>query len=745
LGGGQIRRVDDFAADERGAGALSIHADLTTVHSETLAALDDGTVFEGVYLELDSKGTGQLAASHSRFLFSFLTYLLRDLGEADIAALSNGKVYRPTFSWNRPTYDYFLTQEGRIQRNLNRDSYVRRLAESGVTHVEVNGLAAPMGAETGPAGEAYPMFYTYCPALDQFVSSDLNAGLYPEPRLAANLDFLKRNAEYARKYGLVPGLLCFEPRSVPEEFFQRYPMLRGARVDHPFRSFKPRYNMTIAHPLVREHYAQMVQKLIEAVPELGYLSVWSNDSGAGFEHTQSLYVGRNGGAYLIREWNNETQIADAAAENALRFLAALRDAGQEVNPEFRVLTRLESFYGEHDQIWDGLRDGLDAEAGSLVQHGWDMPYAHVAYPDSKSFVAGTIHQQSFDTGEVELATDLEQRSSRAHFYFAAGPNALFAPLTGIPYPTLTHRRLKLLEQNGAKYLAHVGGTNPVEQVPYNINHEILRAFQFDPELDVSETIERIARRWVGALFAEDLMNAWSECGKAILAYPHVTPLYSTYGFVWYRLWVRPLVPNIEAIPDEDRAYYQNFMCTTPHNPNNVDLSRDVLFQLTTVAECRKALGRFDENVWEPLETAIGILEGKEKAATGALGRPNAIEDTLVRMKALRCWMRTQWSVAAWIVGVCGYLETSDEAERDACRTLLDKMIDEELVNTDRLIKLLDSDVEFLATTDLTETPLMYGQNLKELLAKRKRLMEAHRGDEPYIDPEYIESKAAEGR
>jgi len=742
MGCGEVEVVNGLTAEDRGSSVLRIHSNLATLPNGANVDVRGASSFRGVYLELDADGTGRLAASHSRFLYSFLTHLLRDLADADVASVSGGKFFKATFSWNRPTYDYFLTQEGRIQKNLNRETYVRRLAESGFTHLEVNGLAAPAGFESGPAGEAYPMFYTYCPALDQFVSSDLNKGLYPEAHLEANLDCLKKNADLARKYGLIPGLLCFEPRSVPDEFFDRFPMLRGARVDHPFRSFKPRYNMTIAHPAVREHYAEMVRKLVEAVPELGFLSVWSNDSGAGFEHTQSLYAGRNGGAYLIREWNNEKQVADAAAANALRFLATLRDAGREGNPEFRVCTRLESFYGEHDQMWVGLKDGLDAEATSLVTRGWDIPYSHAAYSDSKAFVGGTVHQQSYDAREAELAAELDARGSRVHLYFAAGPNTLFAPLIGVPYPNLTYSRLKLLEGNGVEYLAHVGGTNPMNQVPYNVNHELLRVFQFDPQLDPDVAIERIARRWVGALFANELVDAWAECEKAILAFPHVTPLYSTYGFVWYRLWVRPLVPNIEAIPEADRAYYQDFMCTTPHNPNNVDLSRDVLFQLTKVDECRKALIRIDENVWKPLDSAIEILEGTRRSAAGTLGDHNAIEETLVRLEALRCWFETQRSVAAWIVGVRGFLESSDGSEKAVCRQLLDEMIGREIDNTDRLIELLDSDVEFLATTDLNETPLMYGQNMKELLAKRKELMLAHRGDDPHIDAAYVERRAS---
>ncbi len=323
-----------------------------------------------VYCHLKKDGAGTLLARPAGLLLPFVTHLLRELGGKDVTEVEKGRAFPATFPWLRSTFDFFLTQEGRIQKGLDRKSYVRRLAEAGFTHVEVNGLSTPMGMETGPPGEAYPMFYTYCPALDQFVESDLGAGLYPREYLSENLAFLKRNARLVLDHGLTPGLLCFEPRNVPEAFFQRYPMLRGARVDHPFRSFKPRYNMTIAHPRVREHYAQMVQRLMEEVPELGYLSIWTNDSGAGFEHTQSLYVGRNGGPYLIREWKNQEEIARAAGENALRFLRTLRDAGRKVNPHFRVLTRMESFYGEHEVIWEGLEDGLEVETSSLATRGW---------------------------------------------------------------------------------------------------------------------------------------------------------------------------------------------------------------------------------------------------------------------------------------------------------------------------------------------------------------------------------------
>ena len=375
-----------------------------------------------IEIQLSPDGSGRLASAGGRMLYAAASWLLDAAGERDLGDLPRGASIAPAFAWNRSCYDIFLTQEARIQHALDPESYVRQLAAWGYTHIEVNALAYPMGLETGPKGEAYPMFYTYCPALDQFVSSSLNRGLYPASYLSANLAVLKRNAALARQYGLVPGLLSFEPRSVPEEFFARYPMLRGPRVDHPFRSFKPRYTMTLAHPRVREHYAEMLTALMHEVPDLGFLDVWSNDSGSGFEHTKSLYVGRNGGPYLIREWKDDEEIARQAGACALRFFGVLKDAARAVNPAFRVITRLESFYGEHDTVWAGLGDGLDVETTSLVARGWEMPYRHPRYPDSSAVNSGSVYQLGFADRERELAAELRDRGAEAHFYFSAGRN-----------------------------------------------------------------------------------------------------------------------------------------------------------------------------------------------------------------------------------------------------------------------------------------------------------------------------------
>ncbi|MBU0520606.1 hypothetical protein KJ564_16875 [bacterium] len=736
-----VKLVNKYPEHEAGCFDVYIGPPETTV-SESDYAIHKERLSRAILFSLQADGCGTLYLTHACYFYAFMRHILDDLTDDHIDRYQKTQMIQPAFFWNRATYDYFLTQAGRIQKGLSRETYIRELARQGFTHIEVNGLAYPMSLETGPEGETYPMFYTHCPALDQFVSSELNRGLYPDYYLSANLVYLKENARLAAKYGLTPGLLCFEPRSVPERFFDKYPMLRGARVDHPFRSFKPRYNMTIAHPLVRDHYAEMTQKLLDEVPELGFISIWTNDSGAGFEHTKSLYVGRNGGPYLIREWKDDAEIARVAGENALLFLKTLRDAGKKINPEFRVMTRLESFYGEHDVIWEGLGEDLDVEAASLISRGWDIPYNHPKYPDSKSINAGSVYQNYPEEGEKVKQTEIHERGSLAHFYFTAGPHIMFEPLLGVPYPNLTFQRLKLLHGQGIDCLSNTGGTCPPELVPYNINHEITRLFQFNPQMDGDEALRSITQRWAGK-FCQDLMKAWRLTEEAILAFPNVSPLYSTHGFTWYRLWVRPFVPNLEAISEEERRYYEDFMCTTPHNPNNVDLSRDVLFQLTTPEKSRLDVERMDQHVWEPIDQAIELLGEKLEEAEKASGENNVIEDQFIRLKALRCWLMTQRNVAAWIAGVYGYMDGGRIKIKQKWREFLQDMMKKEIANTDELLSLLETGIEFMAMTEQGETPLIHGTNFRYNLEKRIALMELHFDDEPFIDHDYMLRKSAD--
>ncbi len=683
------------------------------------------------FVRVNGKGEGELVASHPALLFAYTLRLLEEWGPLPLAGFESGRYFTAAFRWHRPLFDYPLTQTWRTARAFDAAAHIRELARAGYTHLEVNGLAMPVPFEDPVEGEYYSQFYSYCPALDQFVSSELNRGLYPVEYLTANLNLLVRYANLGRKYGLEPGLLCFEPRSVPEKFFQKYPTLRGARVDHPFRSRRPRFTMTIAHPLVQAHYRELMQKLMQAVPDLSYLSIWSNDSGSGFEYTSSLYVGRNGGPYLIREWRTHEQIAEVAGKNVVRFMKVLRAAAAEINPEFRVSLRLEPFKVEHDVIMAQLEDHLDIEVPSLLVRGYDLPYHHEKYPDVMG-IAGSVHHLHLEAQEKQLIAEHKKRGIASHLIYSHGNGYNFEPLLGIPYPAMIWQKLQEMRKSGVEYAANLGGFTPASLAPFHINQEVFRAFMLDPNARLEEVLQYQAQQWAGGA-ADQLVELWRQCDDTLQHLP-ILPLFSNFGFVWLRLWVRPIIPDLLAIPEADRRYYEQFMVSTNNNTNLVDLGKDVLFDLVTQESGQKFVQRVDEHVWPRLQKLVA--RAQQLADDPQLSEParQVFVDQRDRLRGLRCWVGVLRSLAAWVAGVHGYLAAKENAQKQTWRAYLDDMMARDLQNTKDLLDLWEtSKVHFMVVSQTGETSFIYGENLGELLRRKIALVEQYRHVEPRID------------
>lgn len=688
------------------------------------------------FIRFDPGGGGELIVSHPALLYGYTRKLVEDWIGRDAAGFLQGKYFQTAFRWHRPLYDYLLTQTWRTARNFDPEAHIRELARAGYTHLEVNGLAMPVPLEQAVPGEFYSQFYAYCLALDQYVSSALNEGIYPREYLSANLALLRRYAAIGRKYGLEPGILCFEPRSVPERLLQKFPTLRGARVDHPFRSRQPRYNLTIAHPAVQAHYREMMQKLLRAVPDLAYMSIWSNDSGAGFEYTSSLYVGRNGGPYLIREWRTHEQIAEVAGKNIVHFMQILHDAAAEINPTFRVTLRLEPFKVEHDVIMQHLQPGLDIEVPSLLVRGYDLPYHHDKYEDVTG-VAGSVQHLQLEPEEHDYLEALKQIGLEAHLIYTHGNGYNFEPLLGIPFPCMLWQKLQAMRARGVQFAANLGGHTPAHLAPYHINQEIFRAFMLDAESQVDEIIRQKAVEWAGEAAADPLIELWQKAEEAIRWLPPL-PLYSHFGFVWLRTWVRPIVPDLHAIPREERRYYEDFMVSSANNTNLVDLGRDVLFDLVTPAYGEKYVARVDANVFGRLDGAIALADRAAQREDFTEQAKSVFADQRDRLQALRCWIGSQRSVAAWVVGVHGYLNAANAPEKSKWRQYLEEMMAQEIAFTRDLLKLWQtSRVHFMVVSGSGETSYMYGENFGELLQRKIELMQKYRHVEPRIDADII--------
>lgn len=557
--------------------------------------------------------------------------------------------------------------------------------------------------ESGPPGDVYSWFYDYSPDLDQFVSSTLLEGSYPKDYLQANLEFLKSNAALAVKLGLIPGLHLNSPRSMPEEFWAKHPFLRGARIDHPRESFRPRYTLAMAHPVVQQHYRELIRNLMREVPQLGFIHIWTNDSGSGFEFVTSLYAGRNGGAYLIREWKGDDEIARKAAENVLTYYRILRDETRRVNPQCRVVCDLGSFYAERKYIAPGLGDGLDAGAFG-----------------------------SFEGSESEEEREmLKEAGALVHNKLDLSDNNVL----GVPYPALVFERLQGASNHGVTCL--LVSATPRSLAPYDINGEVLRSFQLNPENPLDKILTETAERWVSPSFIQDLVKLWRLSDAAVRAYPPGIP-YSTFAFPWFRLWIRPFVPNIDALPESNRSYYERFLLATFNNPARVDFNNDMMWNFLSVKEAREKKKAIDRGVIPPLNEALEAATKLLQRLTRSEPSRKVFEDVRDRLRAVRCFFMTMRNSVAWTESVHGYLESQSSTDKERYRSLSRAMVTSELENAKNLLNLWnESDVDWMPVARTTESLHIYGENFGDHVRRKIALMQQHIDDEPYIDPEFM--------
>ena len=684
------------------------------------------------WLRLTDTGAGEITASEPAFLFAAVRLLANGLSGTSRARLERGVLIKAAFDVNRPISDSCLTQYWRTSRKFDPEQYVATLAESGFTHLEVNGLQAHMPFEDTVQSEYYPQFYTYSPGFNHFIDTPLTQGIWPAHYLEANLNHLIKLAGLGRKYGLKPGVCMFEPRTLPERFFARYPTLRGARVDHPFRSRLPRYCLAQDHPVTKQHYRAAIQALLKRVPDLSYLSVWTNDSGAGFEHTGSLYVGRNGGPYMIREWRNHDKVAQAAGESIVRYLRNLQTAAAELNPDFDVILRIEPFKLEQDHIKAGMGNHVTWEAPSLLVRGYHLPYTHPRYPEMGG-VAGSALQPELDPGEGKILKDSRAHGVEPSLYYSAGSTGNYEPLIGLPYPRMLHRKLASMRETSLKRISALGGLANTTATPYWPNPAVLAAGQFTPKRSIDAVLLATAQRFIGEKHASSLVAAWDDFETALSWQPPV-PLFTGFGFCWQRTFDRPFVPDIEAIPQKERAYYERHGCFQHNNPSINDLGKDVLFDLVTREYGAKAYAAFDHNVLPRLDKLLAKLTSLAARTAGDATAQAVFTDLLDRARAYRIWCRSLRMVCAWCAHVYGYLESKTAAEKKQHEKLLQAAIDLELANTTDLIALLETArTEVMVVSAVGNNTFFYGEDLPQLLREKIRLMGKYRNRKPRID------------
>jgi len=612
------------------------------------------------------------------------------------------KVRTPVFRSMTMEFDDWTTGFGRLADGFDMRKHVADAARVGIQALEVNLLADAVPIQVRERRvyeDKYQWWCIYSPGLDMFFESDLTRGTYTRAMLNRNLEKLKATAAMCRAWGITPTFIAFEPRVWPERLYDKYPELRGTRVDNSDYSAEAEYAPDVNHPWVRQHYAEMMTQLMEAVPDLGLFSVWAQDSNAGFPWAEKLYASANGPRAPRRR---------PVEESVANFMTTLRDAGRKVNPKLQ-LTICGSWF---------TKDEVEKIARTLPA---DIGISYTTTPGYRGTTGNWAPIELIRRCGKEPQVQIEELSN---------PWKPLGPILGVPSPWLVYEKLCDIQTEGrVRDLILRGGIQTEVFVPNFITNEVIRAFLFEgSDLDVESLIVRRAKAWTkDDAEANALVEAWRLCDSAVR---DVNVLAWTVNFVsgrtlWRRI-VRPIVPNQALLTLQDKCYYNHLEFTVGHtDPAWIDHFYKGWGRMVRDDEAHAALSNFDDKLLPKLREAVRILNAREPLSDTARDVRDRIRTFLHVFTTDRNLIEVQEAIHACLA------ESRERPETSGHRRRIRRAMENELVNVRQFIELLESSPSTLIpVTSWEETPFIHRAPFSHLLKLKLDRMERHLADPP---------------
>lgn len=231
-----------------------------------------------------------------RNLLKFLTpIIVFSLIVCDISA-SNFEVEKITTVLEQDGEKVFVIHAPIIDLDEFRElaKQATRLKPYGRVEINISTLA-DKGFHEIPEGRNY--WYEYAsnnPTPFKFFPDEKIAPFIPADFVKKNRELILAKAKILREYGLGGAFWSYEPNFLPEEFFDAYPQMIGARVDHPRRGNYPAFAPCISVKETQEMFKNMVAELLTNVPEIHTFFFKTNDAGSGICWSDWQYTGPNG-------------------------------------------------------------------------------------------------------------------------------------------------------------------------------------------------------------------------------------------------------------------------------------------------------------------------------------------------------------------------------------------------------------------------------------------------------------------
>lgn len=336
---------------------------------------------------------------------------------------------------------------------------------------------------------------------EKYLHSFGRSEVFPDEIDAATRDrnraSLRRHIAHALDHGLRVALwICEMPcqggpwmsDAAREAFLSRYP----AEVLSDSGTYQGQV-LCLAHPLVEEHYRQLLRTLLMDFPEVTLIQLFTLDSNAEFCSPETCP--RHAGVPKIAQRD--------------RIITLMLDEGRKVRPQLRVLTTT--------WAWQSHEGFLERQAALPPGSGlFSTPDAE-AWSFDRKYTDALVRQRDIcrDTGQLFLGYDI----------FLWGDDVLCPPHRRIyDYPYGVAAKLRRWARVGADGVFDQWGAEP--ELLAN-NALALRRFWFDPFQDPEPVVGEIARRQYGDA-ADAVLAAWRAIETAQRAQ-------SDHTFYWHAL------------------------------------------------------------------------------------------------------------------------------------------------------------------------------------------------------------------
>jgi hypothetical protein len=176
-------------------------------------------------------------------------------------------------------------------------SQAAKLTPRGRVEIGISSLAERTKADLPPGGSPWHDYTTTLPSLEKFFPHPDLAPFVDGEHVNRNQKLLREKVEIVRKHKLAAAAQFHVPWMLPEPFFEKFPHLRGPRIDHPRRSRKEAFALCVDLEQGRSFYSEMFAQFAKEVPELGGVHLLTNDAGGGLCWADWQYIGPNGPAH----------------------------------------------------------------------------------------------------------------------------------------------------------------------------------------------------------------------------------------------------------------------------------------------------------------------------------------------------------------------------------------------------------------------------------------------------------------